>query len=40
MTRHPTDAYSDERPSLPPFSEIASIADRGAEQDIGMGDAG
>lgn len=40
MTHHPGHMYSDERPILPPFSQIASIADQGADPDVGMGDAG
>ncbi|KAF8318640.1 hypothetical protein DL93DRAFT_317268 [Clavulina sp. PMI_390] len=32
--------YGDEKPSLPPFSAIASIAGRGVDQDVGMDDAG
>ena len=39
MTHHPT-PYVEAMPSLPPFSEIAAMADRGAEKDVGMGDAG
>lgn len=39
MTHHPT-SYVEAKPSLPPFSEMAAMADRGAENDVGTGDAG